>query len=656
MNPQRKLKSAVDALVSGRVGEAETLYRQVLVQIPQNWLALHHLGVIHCDRGEYALAELLLQKSLAINGQNGSAYSTLGIVLAKQQKLDAALVAHRHAVRLEPNNPEFYNNCAPTLLEQMKTKEAAQFCRKALELKPDFFVAEYNLAGILQRDRKLDEAVAAYRRAIALKPDFAEAYSNLALALGSLGRLEEAIVAYDRAIALKPDLPETYNNLGLCLDRLLRPDDAANAFRQAIALRPNFDEATGNLATLLGKQKKYAEGVLVCREALAVAPNNVALEVHRITMQRHLCDWTSFAADTERLFALAEHVEPFIFLNWPSTAGQQLTRAREWIAKTPRGVPFVHDRPRPPGPIRIGYLSADFRGHATAFLMAELFESHDRSRFETFAYSYGWNDHSDVRQRLVNAFDHFVELHLTPPPEAARRIYDDHIDILIDLKGYTGQALPDILVDRPAPIQVNYLGYPGTMGADFIDYIIGDPFVTPLEHQPFYSEKIVQLPNCYQPNDTKRAIAQTPARRDYGLPEQGFVFCAFNNSYKFTPAMFDVWMRLLAAVPGSVLWVLSRDTDTEQNLRREAAARGVAPERLIFAPCRGFGRASGTPQAGRSLSRQFADQCAHHGERRAMGRPAGADLRGRDFRRTCRRQLVARGRTAGVGHGVFGRL
>jgi protein O-GlcNAc transferase len=585
MNPDRKLKSAVDALVHGRAGEAETLYRQVLGKKPKSWLALHHLGALLYERGEYASAEELLQKSLAINGENGSAYSTLGLALAKQQKLDAALVAHRHAVRLEPDNPEFHNNCATTLVAQQKTKEAAHFYRKAIALKPDFFVAQYNLGSMLQRAGKLDEAVAAYRRAIAINPDFAEAYTNLALALASLGKLEEALVAYRRSIALNPNLAETFNNLGLCLDRLLRPDEAADAFRQALAIRPNLGEAACNLATLLEKQEKFEEAALACRHALAVDPNNIAAEVHLITKLRHLCDWTNFAAGAQRLLALAEHVEPFIFLNAPTTAAQQHTRAREWVAKIPRGVPFVHDRTRPPGRIRVGYLSADFRYHATAFLTAELFERHDRSRFETFAYSYGYNDNSDVRERLVNAFDHFVELHLTPPPEAARRIYDDHIDILIDLKGYTGQALPDILIDRPAPIQVNYLGYPGTMGADFIDYIIGDPFVTPLEHQPFYAEKIVQLPNAYQPNDTKRPIAaQTPARRDYGLPEKSFVFCTFNSPYKFTPAIFDVWMRLLAAVPESVLWVLSRNPATDQNLRREAAARGVAPERLIFAP------------------------------------------------------------------------
>ena len=584
MNPQRKLKSALDALTHGQVGEAEILYRQVLGKEPRSWLALHHLGVILCERGEYASAEELLRKSLAINGENGAAYSTLGVVLMKQQKLDEALVAHRHAVRLEPNNPDSHNNCATTLAKQQKPKEAAHFYRKAIELKPDYFVAHYNLAGILQRDKQLDEAVAAYRRAIAINPNFAEAYTNLALALSSQGKLDEALVAYRRSIALNPNLAETYNNLGLCLDKLLRPDEAIEAFRQAIAVRPDFGDAACNLATLLGKREKFEEAVEACRYALAIDPNNAAAEVELITRLRHLCDWTNYASNTRRLFALGNKVEPFVFLNVPSTAADELACAQAWIAKTPRGMPFAHDRARPPGRIRIGYLSADLRAHATAFLMAELFELHDRSRFETFAYSYGYNDNSDVRQRLETAFDHFVDVYAAPAPEIARRIYDDHIDILIDLKGYTGQAQPEILIDRPAPIQVNYLGFPGTMGADFIDYIIGDPVVTPLEHQPFYAEKIVQLPNCYQPNDTKRAIAPTPTRRACGLPEQGFVFCAFNSAHKFTPEIFDVWMRLLAAVPGSVLWALSRSSTTEQNLRREAAARGIAPERLIFAP------------------------------------------------------------------------
>ena len=585
MSAQRKLESATDALMRGQRGKAETLYRQVLDKKPQSWLALHHLGVILCDRGEHVAAEQMLQKSLAINPGNGGAYSTLGLVLTKLQKLDAALVAHRHAIRLEPNNPDFHNNCSSTLLQQQKLKEAALVCRKAIELKPDYFVAHYNLGGILQRDKKLDEAVAAYRRAIALNPDFAEAYTNLALALGSQGKLEEALVAYRRSIELNPNLAETFNNLGLCLDKLLRPDEAIEAFRHAVAIRPTFTEAACNLATVLGKQDRFDEAVQACRHVLAIDPNNATAAVEMTNRLRHLCDWTNYASDTQHLLALGSKVEPFVCLNIPSTAAQQLACAQGWIAKTPRGTPFAHDRARPPGRIRIGYLSADLRIHATAFLMAELFELHDRSRFETFAYSYGFNDHSDVRQRLEKAFDHFVDIHLTPAPEAARRIYDDHIDILIDLKGYTGQALPDILVDRPAPIQVSYLGFPGTMGADFMDYIIGDPFVTPLEHQPFYSEKIVQLPNSYQPNDTKRAIAETPTRRECGLPEEGFVFCAFNSAHKFTPDMFDIWMRLVAAVPGSVLWVLSRSSVTEQNLRREAAARGVAPEHLIFAPC-----------------------------------------------------------------------
>jgi protein O-GlcNAc transferase len=282
---------------------------------------------------------------------------------------------------------------------------------------------------------------------------------------------------------------------------------------------------------------------------------------------------------------LVRYVEPFVFLSTPGTAAQQLVTSQTWSAKLPRGQAFSHSAPRRPGRIRIGYLSADFRKHATAFLMAELFERHNRDRFEIYAYSYGYDDHSDVRQRLINAFDHFVEFRSTPLKESAQRIFEDDIDILIDLKGYTGGVRTEILVDRPAPIQVNYVGYPGTMGADFIDYIIGDPFVTPMEHQANYSEKIVQLPGSYQPNDTKRPISDKPfTRAQFGLPEQGFVFCSFNGAYKISPTFFAVWMRLLNATPGSVLWMLATNSIVEANLRREAAAHGVAPERLIFTP------------------------------------------------------------------------
>lgn len=243
------------------------------------------------------------------------------------------------------------------------------------------------------------------------------------------------------------------------------------------------------------------------------------------------------------------------------------------------GQRYNHDK------IRIAYLSADYYQHATAYLMAELFKRHDRSRFELFAISFGSENTSPMGQRLVKAFDRFIDVNQMSDLEVARQLRSMEIDIAVDLKGYTKNNRKQILAYRPAPIQVNYLGYPSTMGADFIDYILVDPFIVPPDQQPHFTEKLVHLPECYQVNDSKRIIAnRTPLRQECGLPEQGFVFCCFNNSYKITPTFFDIWMRLLKAVPGSVLWLLSKNKLMEENLRREAQARGVNPERLVFSP------------------------------------------------------------------------
>ncbi len=274
-----------------------------------------------------------------------------------------------------------------------------------------------------------------------------------------------------------------------------------------------------------------------------------------------------------------------MFLNSRGGAAEQLVCARHWAAKFQGGRAFVHPAPKVKKKLNIGYLSADFRRHATAYLISELFERHDRSQFNVFGFSIGYDDQSDERQRLVRSFDHFFDLENRSHADSSQIIFDNKIDILVDLKGYTGGSRTGILAPRPAPIQVSYLGYPGTMGTDFIDYIISDPVISPTDHKYFYSEAIAQLPFSYQPNDTKRAIAPTVhSRSDFGLPDDGFVFCSFNGSYKFNPFMFDIWMRLLSQTPLSVLWLLHTSPAAEQNLQREAAARGVDPARLVFTP------------------------------------------------------------------------
>ncbi len=285
-------------------------------------------------------------------------------------------------------------------------------------------------------------------------------------------------------------------------------------------------------------------------------------------------------------------MSPFVLLalSTPTTARQQLRCSRRWVGrllKSDGGAGRCLARPRPSVPksrITVGYLSGNFHSHAVAWLTAELFEKHDRGRFAIFGYSYGPDDRSPMRRRLAGAFDRFVDVKESSFAQAAQRIAADEVDILVDLMGYTKDTRPQILASRPAPIQVNYLGYPGTMGAEFMDYILVDDFVVPPDQQPFFTERLVHLPGCFQANDSQREISsRTPSRAQCGLPEDGFVFCCFNNSYKITPAVFDVWMRLLKAVPASVLWLSEGNRFVSANLRREAKARGVAAERLVFA-------------------------------------------------------------------------
>lgn len=571
-------------LAQNNPSEALAVFDKAIKLRPSYAEAYFNRGVALRQLGRQDEAVEAFSKAIELKPDLREAHFSLGVVLHEQRKLEAAAEAFQRAIALMPQFAEPYANLSSVLIDLDRIDEAEAACRKAIALKPDFVVAYYNLGVTLKKAVKLDEAIAAFRNAIVHYPNFAEAYCNLGLVFMDQGKALEAIEVYQKAIALKPNFFEAYNNLGVPLREMERLDEAADAYRNAIAANPKYSDAYVNFGNILREQGKTEEAIEAYKQGLAADANNAKAHVQLIHLRRHACDWREFDAETKRLFELAQYVEPFVFLSAPSTAAQQLECSQRWASHFQRGTPFVHAR-RQRDRIRIGYLSADFRRHATAYLMAELFERHDRSRFETYAYSYGYDDKSDVRQRLIKSFDHFVELRTTPHEESARRIHGDGIDILIDLKGYTGGVRTEILVNRPAPIQVNYLGYPGTMGADFIDYIIADKFVTPMEHQPFYSEKLVQLPDCYQPNDTKREIASTmPTRAQFGLPEQAFVFCSFNGVYKFAPPVFDIWMRLLKTVPGSVMWMLSTSPLVEKNLRREASARGVEPERLVFSP------------------------------------------------------------------------
>ena len=380
------------------------------------------------------------------------------------------------------------------------------------------------------------------------------------------------------------------SNRGTALRKLKRFDEALSCYDAALALKPDYADASYNRGFVLQELKRFDEALACYDKACLLQPDHPHGLTGAILCVNKLCDWARKADLTDDVIAhITERrsiIDPFVLLGCSSDPLLQRQCAENFAAKF-----ALHTRPSWTGAargdtrrVRIAYLSADFYQHATSYLMAELIERHDRSQFDVIAISFGADDGSDMRKRLVTAFDRFVDVREMSDEAAAMLLRDLRVDIAVDLKGYTQDARLGILAHRPAPVQASYLGYPGTLGAPFIDYIIADKTVAPFEHQPFYTEKIIHLPDCYQVNDTKRLIAErTPTRQEAGLPEEGFVFCCFNQSWKITPDVFSVWMRLLHAVDGSVLWLFQDNEKTERNLRSEAQARGVDPARLVFA-------------------------------------------------------------------------
>ena len=473
--------------------------------------------------------------------------------------------------------------------------------RRALEVAPDYVAALYNLGLALRERGEFTEAEDCFRRVVEVDARDVDALFNLAALRRRRLDFAGAAETYRRALEISPDNAHLWlmrGEAGVARYTNESVREAAECFRRAIELEPGLADAHYHLAQVREFDGAHGEALHGYEQALRLDPGNVQYRTALLAVKQRVCDWAGLDklwAETRR--TLAEHpeqlIDPFVVLTIPSTRAELLRCAErnarsivERVRPDAQQLKFRFDRPAARRR-RIGYLSAEFHEHATAYLAAELFELHDRSRFEVIAYSHGPEDQSAIRGRLKRAFDRFVDLRQHSDADAARAIHADGIDILVDLKGYTFRARPGILALRPAPVQVSYLGYPGTMGAEFIDYLVGDRIVTPAEDAAGYSEKLVRLPGCYQVNDRKRPVGKAPARQELGLPEGAVAFCCFNQSYKILPPTFDAWMRILAGAPGSVLWLLEWDPQVPGNLRREAARRGIDPARLIFAPLLG---------------------------------------------------------------------
>ncbi len=514
-----------------------------------------------------------------------------------QGELPQAEAIYRQIIAADPFLDVVHSNLGAALQASGQVHEAVACWQEAVRLNPANVDGHYNLGLAYQDQKRLDQAMACYHQALHFQPRHADAYNNLGNALIALGRMTDGIACYQQALLIDPRHAQAHNNLGLACYGLGQLAEAAGYYRQALCVNPNYGNAHDNLGTALFEQGLLDAAHLCFQKAVDLKPDDSACLLRLVHLRQHLFLSQGQAELAQKVIEAVEKKDvsdaklpPFSFmvLPTPTTAEQQFRCAgaeAEKLAYFQAHTPLWRPRESKKQRITLGYLSADFHEHATAFLIAELFETHDRARFEVFGYSYGPDDGSPMRRRLTQAFDRFVDVKDMSYFEAARRIAVDDVDILVDLKGYTKGARTHILALRPAPIQVNYLGYPGTMGANFMDYIFVDDYVVPPDQQPFFAEKLVHLPGCYQINDSKRAISpKTPTRAECGLPETGFVFCDFNNTYKITPRMFGIWLDLLKAVPQSVLWLLEGNSYAAANLKRVAEAHGVSAARLVFAP------------------------------------------------------------------------
>jgi protein O-GlcNAc transferase len=611
---------------AARAEKALEVFERALAIQPNMAEALYNRGVALADLQRFEMAVEAYDRALVIQPEMAAAQVNRAVALAALRRFDDALAGYDRLLAMQPSNVMALNHRGLARRTLGRPAEALADYDRALALKPDFVEAMYNRGvALLDLERaadalamfdavmdayqnnaemlnnrgvalwnlkRPDEALASYERALTLEPGFAEAWGNRGLALRDMGRLQEARASFETVLTLEPSNAVAMSSHGNVLRDMNLLDEAIKSYSAALQARPNYAEALINRGYTYWSLKQYNTGMADVERGLKLEPDYPYGRGEVMHVRMYSADWHDFAARRTELETLVRDgkpaIQPFNFQAIAGTPADAQACSHIWAKDK---YPEVAGRPHYPGTrqgekkIRIGYVSGEFRQQATAILMAGLYERHDRDRFEIIALDSGGNDQSPMRARLEKAFDRWIGIAGLSDEQAADVIRDARLDILVNLNGYFGEARMGIFARKPAPIQVNYLGFPATLGAPYIDYIIADKVVIPAADQRFYDEQVVYLPGCYQANDDRgRPMTATPSRAEAGLPEKSFVFCNFNTAYKLTPETFDSWMRILTQVDGSVLWLLESAEPFATNLRREAEARGVAPGRLIFAP------------------------------------------------------------------------
>lgn len=521
--------------------------------------AQNEQGIGYLNQGQHEKALDCFKRATKLDPRFAAAHNNLGGTLVELGRPEKAIASFKSALRLNPSYAQAHQNMGVALRMLRRHSEAIAHFERALRLKPEDADAHNNLGIAFAELTQHEQAVACYTRALELKPDLADAHNNLGNAQKAQGRLDDAIQHYTRALQINPRFAMAYNNLGLVLRQLRRADEAVACFSRAVSLNPQLADAHLNLGVALADLRRPEDAVQSFSRALEIQPDLALARAQRMHQRARLCDWAGLEADRgfiDKLGVSGGVVPPFALLSLDDHPARQRVRAERFAAATypARQRPSFARPSAKPDRLRIGYFSADYSNHAMMYLMAGLFEHHDRSRFTLHAYSYGPDVNDAMRTRVRNAFDVFHDVRLHSDETIAELARSESIDVAVDLSGYSERNRAGLFWHGSAPVQISYLGYPGTMGAPFFDYLVADKNLIPDDDRACYTESIIYMPHTYQVNDSAREISDRMFTRiEAGLPEQGFVYCSFNNSYKITAAEFDIWMRLLQRVGGSVL-------------------------------------------------------------------------------------------------------
>jgi len=582
------IKGAAEKVL-GRIEDALVSFKQVVSLNPYYPEGLNNLGTILKDQGKFDEALEVYNQALALKPDYTDCYYNKGIILKEQGEFSEAINAYNQALKINPSYAEAYNNKAVIIKEQGDLDQALDTCEKALSINPKLWEALLNKSNFLRLQGKFDDAINSYKKVLTLKQNIPEAFNGLGIIRTELGDLNEALAMFQKALVLKPDFAEAYNNMGNVKVAQSDLNEALAMFQKALIIAPYQHDSFNNIANVYELQGKRKESIEACNKALILKSDFEIARSKKLYQQARLCDWGGIANDRDyipNLGTAKQSIDPFSLLALEDEPERHRKRsevfANDKFFQNP--LPFDFKVNFSLKPIRIGYFSADFKEHVVSRLIAPILERHNRNDFQVYGYSIKQTQEDDLKKRLMQSFDVFRDVSQINDKQVAQLAREDKIDIAIDLNGYTQNARARIFAYRVAPVQISYLGYPGTLGASFMDYIIADRNLIPEASQLFYSEKAIYLPNTYMPTDnTCKITTQSLSREELGLPKDGFVFCAINNSYKITPQIFDIWTRLLKKVDRSVLWLLSPDNDVKLNLIKEASARGISADRLVFA-------------------------------------------------------------------------